>query len=83
MGKVKRTKCFLAIDEASIFNLRWGENDFFYRWSNGVGGVTPDGIENNSGTNITFLEGALASFMDSVPLQVVIVTSFPIRQKGS
>ena len=50
------------------------------RWSNGVGGVNPDGFENNSGTNITFLEGALASFMDSVPLQVTIVASFPSRQ---
>ena len=55
----------------------------FCRWSNGVGGGDPDGFENNSKTNITFLEGALASFMDSVPLQVIIVTSFPIRQKGS
>ena len=84
MGKVNRTKRFLAIGEASLLNLKWHEvKMIFCRWSNGVGSVDPDGFENNSGTNITFLEGALASFMDSVPLQVIIVTSFPIRQKSS
>ena len=84
MGKVHRIKFFLAIGEASILNFKWHEvKMIFCRWSNGVGGGNPDSFENNSGTNITFLEGALASFMDSVPLQVIIVTSFPIGQKGS